>query len=69
MLQAVCLKISPRDEGNFGVFNGYRRGRVRATVKDRKFGDGASRLFHGQNLFSSVHRGLEDAHPSPGDDV
>lgn len=69
MLQAKSVKIllaeKPERAGGYRL----RRGRVAASIKDRKFGDRAAGSIDGQHLLAAADRGLEDANIAFLDDV
>ena len=69
MLQAVGVKVAPGDERDFSVLDSHRRGRIGATVKHGKLGNGFAWTVEGKHLFAATHGGFENAHLALGDDV
>jgi len=69
MLDTVSVKIAPGDEGNFRLFRSRGRGWIRAAIKNRQLSNRLSVNVHGEYLFPSIYRCLEDTDLAPRDDV
>src|SRR5579884_2252431 len=67
MLATEILKVLPRDEQDFRVFQSRGRSRIVPSVKNRQLRERTARSFHGQELFAPGSRELEDAN-FPGRD-
>ena len=69
MLDAIRLKIAPRDKCNFCILDRDGGSRKGAAVKDRQFRDRIPWNVYRKNLLAAAHGSLENADFALRDDV